>query len=268
MFCPKCGDVELEPVSQDKLEYFACINGCEGVWVGRPTLEKYWGKKKLKQLETTLEEVKQPDFEGDVIEAEKDPLDFDESIDEEFDEENEEEFDDFEDELDEEEAEEEEVEEIVEEVPEQEEENEEDDDEDVEEIDFNDQRNLRISFINEDGEYDDPVTENSEGFTDSELIEDDDDEPLQIEEEETFFLTSPVSGNPMKRFTFPVKDKIKCNIGQCTESDSFWIDGSDEVLTLLSDKKQAPKNFAELLNYERPEEEVFEDEDEDEDEEV
>jgi len=256
MFCPKCSDIELQPVLSEKLEYLACLNGCEGVWVTRSNLEKFWGKKKLKLLEAQLDEAKQPNFENDLLEVEKVPLDFEEEIegeeDEIFeeDEDSEEDFEDGDESFD---------------VEEEEEEEEDDDEDEVEEVNFGDQRGLRISFINEDGEYDDPVSETSEGYQDaSELIDEEEEESIQIEDEEAFFLTSPVSGNPMKRFSFPVKDKIKCAIAWCSESESYWIDGSDEVYAIVTEKKHSPKNFADLLAFDRPEEEVFEEEEEEE----
>lgn len=282
MFCPKCSELELEPVTQDKLEYLACINGCEGVWVTKKTLEKVWGKKKLKQLESELEEVKQPSFEdNDILKTEESSLEFEENIDDSDDfekdivDDDEDEDDDFDfDEDIEEEEFENEDDDITEEDDENEDDDiaeEEDDDEEIEEINFGELREgARLGFISENGEYDDPGNEASETFNETaDLIDDDDDESIEIEEEETFFLSSPVTGHPMKRYFCTVKDKIKCSIGECTESESFWIDGSEEILTMMNDKKQSPKNFPELLCYDRPEEEIFEDdEDEDEDDEL
>jgi len=65
MFCPKCGEIELEPVKQEKLEYLACTNSCEGVWISRADLVKFFGKKKIKTLETALVESKQPQFDDE-----------------------------------------------------------------------------------------------------------------------------------------------------------------------------------------------------------
>ena len=278
MFCPKCGDVELQTVINDKMEYLACVEGCEGVWVQKNTLEKYWGKKHLKQMESELEEAKQPDFEKDVVAIEKN-VDLDENPEEkeseeeafeEIDEDVEEEYEDFDE--DEEEDDEDykyddkDFDGEFDDIDEKEEEAE----EDIEEINFDDQRNRSRTFI-EDPEYDGEVAESGETFTNdtAELIEEDDDDAMEIEEEETMFLSSPISGNPMKRYTFKVKDKIRCLVAKCTESDSFWVDCSDEVLTFVMDNKKAtPKTFADLLGYERPEEEVFEEDEEEDDEDI
>lgn len=259
MFCPKCADIELETVFQDKLEYLACLNGCEGVWVTRNILEKAFGKKKLKTLEADLEEAKQPDFEDDILDMEKDSLDFEKELDVEDD------LEDAEEEEDDIIYEEDEDDEVDNESMNDDDEEDEEEDE-VEEVNFGDKRGIRMSFINDDGEYDDPISDTNENFTEStELIEEEDDDGIQIEEEETFFLSSPVSGNPMKRYNFFVNDKIKCSIAMCSESESYWIDGSDEVLAYVTDPPHSPKNFADLLAFDRPEEEIFEDEDEDED---
>jgi Zn-finger nucleic acid-binding protein len=239
-------------VALDKLEYLACINGCEGVWVSRGALEKFWGKKKLKVIESELEEAKQPDFEDDILEVDKDPLEFEDELEDEdeelFADEDEEDIEDFEeDDVDEDD------------------EDDIDDEDEVEEVNFGNQRGLRISFINEEGEYDDPVNDSAEGYGDAtELIEDEEEESIQIEDEEAFFLTSPVSGNPMKRLTYPLRDKIGCSIGWCSESESYWIDGSEEVLAIVSENKRPPRHFSDLLAFDRPEEEVFEEEEEEE----
>ncbi len=268
MFCPKCGDLELEPVKNDKIEYLACINGCEGVWIKKETLEKGWGKKRFKTVTHELVEIKQKSFDDKVTIS--DDLELPE-IDENFEPEEDNEVAAFDDEGDAEKN-------THAEIPskpadddvEVYEDEEEDDVEEVEEVNFSEQRDLKISsFITEDGEYDESASDANEGFNESsELIDEDDDEAIEVNDEETFLLSSPVSGNPMKRYTYTFNNKSKCMIGECEESESYWIDGSDEVLTLVIDQNKTPKNFADLLAYERPEEEIFEDEDEDEDDEL
>ncbi|MBN2145371.1 MAG: zf-TFIIB domain-containing protein [Candidatus Aureabacteria bacterium] len=261
MFCPKCNEIELEPVQQDKFEYLACQSGCEGVWVSRKALEKLWGKKKLKQLESQLEEIKQPELEEvpleDIAEV-KGKSDFDvldETASMNLDEDDDDDFDEdyeYEDE-------------------EEEKDDEEDDDEEVEEISFDDQRVVDRTYLGEDGDFEDAVDDAADGYSDSnDIIEEEEEDTAEIEETETIFWTSPVSGTPMKIFTYHVTDKLKCTIGLCSESDYYWIDNSEEVLNLeLKRKKGVPKTFSALLAYDRPEEEIEEAEDEeDEDEDI
>jgi Zn-finger nucleic acid-binding protein len=262
MFCPKCNEIEVESVHQDnKVEYLACVKGCEGVWVSRKVLEKLWGKKKLKQLESQLEEIKQPELEEeplDVIvdvkaktEVEGAVVD-DTDSDGKFDEEND-------------------YNENYEYEEEREADNkadeDKDEDEEVEEISFGEQRVLDRTYLNDDGDYEDPVEDAGEGYSESnDIIEEEEDDPVEIEETETLFWTSPISGTPMKLFTYHVTDKLKCTIGFCTESDNYWIDNSEELLNYeLQRKKGLPKTFSALLAYDRPEEEIVEEEDEDED---
>lgn len=265
MFCPKCGGVELETAKNDKLEYLACINGCEGVWVLKSDLEKYWGKKKFKQLESELEEVKQPDFEKEAVVAEKEAVDIDEPVEEEEDLYLDEDVDDFEED-DEDDSYDEDYDDSGDYEDLDEKTEEEDDEEDIEEVSFGNQRTLKRSLIDE-GEVEDEVVDSGEGFSsETELIEEEEEDLIHNDDEETMFLTSPISGNPMKKFSVKVKDKIKCIIAKCPDSGGYWIDAAEEVMAVIADKSgNPPKNFADLLNYERPEEEVFEDDEEDED---
>ena len=296
MFCPKCSELELEPVTNDKLEYLACVNGCEGVWVERPVLEKYWGKKKFKQQESLLVAVKQRAFEdkdkdnhknedapekakaksapvaekgaekGEKAKAKVAAFDDDEEEDEDFDDDEEDDDSEYDDEEEKEKV---KVKDDYEEYAAEEEEEEveeEQEDEEIEEVVFGDKRGLDRTLISEDGEFEDPATETSETYAETpDMMEEEDDEPLAIEEDENLFWTSPVSGNPMKRFNYVVNERLKCSVGNCTESDSYWVDGSEEVLLFEEEKKQGgPKTFSALLAYDRPEEEIIEDEEEDE----
>ena len=270
MFCPKCGDLELEPVKNDKIEYLACINGCEGVWIKKDTLEKGWGKKRFKTVTSELVEIKQKSFDDKITIS--DDLELP-NIDEHFEHEEDHEvvaFDDDEGDTEKNTPDKSQSKVDEDDVEVYEDDEDEEDDDEVEEVNFSEQRDLKISsFITEDGEYDESASDANEGFNESsELIEEDDDEAIEVNDEETFLLSSPVSGNPMKRYTYTFNNKSKCMIGECEESESYWIDGSDEILTLVIEQHKAPKNFADLLAYERPEEEIFEDEDEDEDDEL
>ena len=70
----------------------------------------------------------------------------------------------------------------------------------------------------------------------------------------------------MKRYSASVNnDKFKCYIGLCEEGDAYWVDGSEEVLAAVMDTENYEKIFPGLLCYDRPEEEIFEDEDDDDD---
>jgi Zn-finger nucleic acid-binding protein len=259
MFCPKCSDVELESVKQEKLEYLACVNSCEGAWVSREDLEKGWGKKKCKTMESQLVENKQPQFQEQSVDS-KDltPGAGAEPI---F---NEEELSHFEPPL-EAEAEEEEEEVSVDDFDDDEASLE---DEEVEEVHFGEQRDRAIVLISDDSEFEESASgsETTEGFNDSaDLLDEEEEDGMQGAEEENFFWTSPASGNPMKRFSLNIKDKFKCSVGFCPDSDHYWVDGNEELLSYLMEaQKTTAKSFADLLAYDRPEVEiVVEDEDED-----
>jgi len=139
---------------------------------------------------------------------------------------------------------------------------EEEEDDEVEEVHFGGQRDRAPGFIvSEDSDFVDHQSgsESSENVGDAstDLLDEEDEDTMQIVEEENFFWTSPVSGNPMKRFTLNVKDKYKCSIGSCTDSEHYWIDGNEELLTFVQEnKKNTPKSFPELLAYDRPEIEI------------
>ncbi len=287
MFCPKCSELELEPVTNDKLEYLACVTGCEGVWIEHSVLEKYWGKKRFKQQESLLITVKQRHFEEkdthkedahgkskskSSISEEKGKVKL-ESFDGDEEDEEPENFDD-EDEDNEKpiknskykKATKREKYEEVEEEFEDEDEEEEEEEEEVEEVIFGNKRDLDRTLISEDGDFEGPVTENNETYVETpDMMEEEDNEPLAVEQDENLFWTSPVSGNLMKRFNYVVNERLKCSVGNCSESDSYWIDGSEEVLLFEEERKQGgPKSFSGLLAFDRPEEEIIE-EDEDED---
>jgi Zn-finger nucleic acid-binding protein len=286
MFCPKCSELELEAVTNDKLEYLACVKGCEGIWIEHPILEKYWGKKKFKQQEDLLVAVKQRPFEEkDKNEDAHKKLKSKSSNSEEKgkqktelfenEEDEEEDIEDFEDADEDDET---PVKNFKQkkvtrrgrpkyEEDEDDEEGEEDDEE-VEEVVFGNDRSLDRTLINENGDFEGPVTETSENYAETpDIMEEEDDEPLAIEEDENLFWTSPVSGNPMKRFNYVVNERLKCSIGSCSESDSYWVDGSEELLLFEESRKQGgPKTFSALLAFDRAQEESMEDEDEDEDE--
>jgi Zn-finger nucleic acid-binding protein len=296
MFCPKCSELELEPVTNDKLEYLACVTGCEGVWIEHSVLEKYWGKKRFKQQESLLITVKQRHFEEkdthkdthkedahgkskskSSISEEKGKVKL-ESFDGDEEDEEPENFDD-EDEDNEKpiknskykkatkrEKYEEVEEEFEDDEDEDEEEEEEEEEEEVEEVIFGNKRDLDRTLISEDGDFEGPVTENNETYVETpDMMEEEDNEPLAVEQDENLLWTSPVSGNLMKRFNYVVNERLKCSVGNCSESDSYWIDGSEEVLLFEEERKQGgPKSFSGLLAFDRPEEEIIE-EDEDED---
>lgn len=289
MHCPKCNDLELEDVTKDKMEYKACVSSCEGVWISKSALEKYWGKKKLKELEDQLVSVGQTEFDKKDGETKKDDVtveideDDDDFDDEDFDDDDFEEEDDEDEDFDDDEEDDDFEEKDDDDYDSKDDYDDEDDDEDydfedvdedyeeedeeVEEVVFGEEhRSLSRSLISDDGDFEDVDPETAESFVDTDVIDDDDDEPIEMEEDETLFFTSPVSGNPMKRFNANVTEKMKCVVGFCPESECYWIDPSEEILAYeIAKADKNRKTFASLLAYDRPEEEIIEDEDDDDD---